>query len=198
MIGNLSREFLFFLWKNGYFFSAKFAWDWAIFFNFPFLCLLRSKFCVVKGKIAHIFKCRIEKQNCTLRGLRKENRQSIWLFLKVMLYYLHTNEYVHGYVVFNFSQPFLTWKRNDHMFDHLRIWTTWKQCEQEYRKALVADTKDLEMLGKQTKNFLLCLRDQKVVGSSPVASTSWNLWNLKDSKGFLFYLFASIFGLGQH
>ena len=34
------------------------------------------------------------------------------------------------------------------MFDHLRIWTTWKQCEEEYRKALVADTKDLEMLGK--------------------------------------------------
>ena len=31
------------------------------------------------------------------------------------------------------------------MFDHLRIWTTWKQCEEEYRKALVADTKDLEM-----------------------------------------------------
>ncbi|MBQ3020177.1 MAG: hypothetical protein IJD77_06300 [Clostridia bacterium] len=36
----------------------------------------------------------------------------------------------------------------DHTFDHLRIWTTWKQCEQEYRKASVADTKDLEMLGK--------------------------------------------------
>ena len=51
------------------------------------------------------------------------------------------------------------------MFDHLRIWTTWKQCEQEYRKASVADTKDLEMLGKSIKNFLLCLRDQKVVGS---------------------------------
>ena len=57
------------------------------------------------------------------------------------------------------------------MFDHLRIWTTWKQCEEEYRKALVADAKDLEMLGKQTKNFLLCLRDAKVVGSNPVAST---------------------------
>ena len=37
---------------------------------------------------------------------------------------------------------------DDHMFDHLRIWTTWKQCEEEYRKASVADTKDLEMLGK--------------------------------------------------
>ena len=34
------------------------------------------------------------------------------------------------------------------MFDHLRSWTTWKQWEQEYSKALVADTKDLEMLGK--------------------------------------------------
>ena len=93
-----------------------------------------------------------------------------------MLYYLHTNEYVHGYVVFNFLQPFLMWRRNDHMFDHLRIWTTWKQWEQEYRKASVADTKDLEMLGKSIKNFLLCLRDQKVVGSSPVASTIWNVY----------------------
>ena len=60
------------------------------------------------------------------------------------------------------------------MFDHLRIWTTWKQWEQEYRKASVADTKDLEMLGKSIKNFLLCLRDQEVVGSSPVASTKNN------------------------
>ena len=60
------------------------------------------------------------------------------------------------------------------MFDHLRIWTMWKQWEQEYRKALVADAKDLEMIGKSIKNFLLCLRDQKVVGSSPVASTKNN------------------------
>ena len=69
--------------------------------------------------LSAILKCRIEKQNCTLRGLRKENRQNIWLFRKGMLYYLHTNEYVHGYIVFNLLQPFLTWKRNDHMFDHL-------------------------------------------------------------------------------
>ena len=72
------------------------------------------------------------------------------------------------------------------MFDHLRIWTTWKQCEQEYRKALVADTKDLEMLGKQIKNFLLCLRDQKVVGSSPVASTTEKVLKQKDSRLFSF------------
>ena len=60
--------------------------------------------------LSAILKCRIEKQNCTLRGSRKENWQSIWLFWRVMLYYLHANEYVHGYVVFNFSQSF--WLKN--------------------------------------------------------------------------------------
>ena len=43
------------------------------------------------------------------------------------------------------------------MFDHLRIWTTWKQWEQEYGKASVADTKDLEMLGKSIKTFYYAL-----------------------------------------
>ena len=123
------------------------------FFQFPFSLftayqILRSERKNRSYFLSAILKCRIEKQNCTLKGLRKEARQSIWLFRKRMLYYLHTNEYVHGYVVFDFLQPFLMWRRNDHMFDHLRIWTTWKQCEQEYRKASVADTKDLEMLGK--------------------------------------------------
>ena len=62
------------------------------------------------------------------------------------------------------------------MFDHLRIWTTWKQWEQKYRKASVADTKDLEMLGK-TRD-LLAKPDVDNVGAgraakgaSPVAST---------------------------
>ena len=29
----------------------------------------------------------------------------------------------------------------DHSFDHLRLWTTWKQCPQEHSKALFSDTK---------------------------------------------------------
>ena len=123
------------------------------FFQFPFSLFTACQILPSERKnrsyfLSTILKCRIEKQNCTLRGLRKENRQSIWLFWEGMLYYLHTNEYVHGYVVFNLLQPFLKWKRNDHMFDHLRIWTTWKQWEQEYGKASVTDAKDLEMLGK--------------------------------------------------
>ena len=74
------------------------------------------------------------------------------------------------------------------MFDHLRIWTTWKQCEQEHGIASVADTKDLEMLGKSIKNFLLCLRDQKVVGSSPVASTTEKVLKQKGFGAFFFCL----------
>ena len=40
--------------------------------------------------------------------------------------------------------------------------------------------------------------DALPVGQIPVASTTRNPWNLKDSKGLLFYLFASILQLGQH
>ena len=64
----------------------------------------------------------------------------------------------------------------DHTFDHLRIWTMWKQCEQEHIIAPFSDTKALEILKKETKNCSTRIRDQKVVSSSPVASTKNNGW----------------------
>ena len=55
------------------------------FFQFPFSLftayqILRSERKNRSYFLSAILKCRIEKQNCTLRGLRKENWQSIWLF----------------------------------------------------------------------------------------------------------------------
>ena len=73
------------------------------------------------------------------------------------------------------------------MFDHLAVWTTWKQCKQEYRKASVTDMKGLKILGKQIKNFPKCLRDQEVVGSSPVASTKIRYILLGVSYFYLFF-----------
>ena len=61
--------------------------------------------------------------------------------------------------------------RLDHIFDHLRLRTTWKQCEREHRKASFSDTKAPKSPRNQEKNYALTLRDAKVVGSNPVAST---------------------------
>ena len=33
----------------------------------------------------------------------------------------NNNKHVHGYVVFDFLQLFLMWRRNERMFEHLRI-----------------------------------------------------------------------------
>ena len=57
------------------------------------------------------------------------------------------------------------------MFDHLRIWTTWKQCSQEHPKAPFLDTKAPKISRNYTKNLCRTLRDAQVVGSDPVAST---------------------------
>ena len=44
------------------------------------------------------------------------------------------------------------WFVLDHSFDHLRLWTTWKQCPQEHSKALFSDTKAPKSLVNQAKN----------------------------------------------
>ena len=59
----------------------------------------------------------------------------------------------------------------DHIFDHLQTRTTWKQCSQEHTKAPFSDTKALKITRNYTKNLCKTLRDAKVVGSNPVAST---------------------------
>ena len=62
----------------------------------------------------------------------------------------------------------------DHIFDHLQTRTTWKQCSQEHTKAPFLDTKAPKITRNYTKNLCICVRDAKVVGSNPVASTKNN------------------------
>ena len=59
----------------------------------------------------------------------------------------------------------------DHIFDHLQTRTTWKLCQQEHTKAPFLDTKAPKITRNYTKNLCSCVRDAKVVGSNPVAST---------------------------
>ena len=59
----------------------------------------------------------------------------------------------------------------DHIFDHLQNRTTWKQCFEEHTKAPFLDTKALKIPKNHPKNLYRCVRDAKVVGSNPVAST---------------------------
>ena len=60
----------------------------------------------------------------------------------------------------------------DHSFDHLQLWTTWKQCLQEHPKASFSDTKAPKSLVNQVKNRLRFLWELDAAGSSPVTSTN--------------------------
>ena len=75
--------------------------------------------------------------------------------------------------------------RLDHIFDHLPIRTTWKQCDGEHRKASFSDTKAPKSPRNQEKNYALTLRDAEAAGSSPVTSTNKNAL-LSTDKGAFF------------
>ena len=59
----------------------------------------------------------------------------------------------------------------DHIFDHLRLWTTWKQCLQEHPKASFSDTKAPKSLVNQAKNRCRFVWDVDAAGSNPVTPT---------------------------
>ena len=60
----------------------------------------------------------------------------------------------------------------DHIFDHLPIRTTWKQCEREHALAPISDTKAPKSLVNQGKNRYIFLRDVDAAGSNPVTPTT--------------------------
>ena len=57
------------------------------------------------------------------------------------------------------------WFALDHIFDHLPIRTTWKQCDGEHRKASFSDTRAPKSPRNQGKNYHLTLRVLETVGS---------------------------------
>ena len=63
------------------------------------------------------------------------------------------------------------WFVLDHSFDHLRLWTTWKQCDGEHPKASFSDTKAPKSLVNQGKNRCRFVWELDAAGSSPVTST---------------------------
>ena len=79
------------------------------------------------------------------------------------------------------------WFAVDHSFDHLRLWTTWKQCWQEHPKASFSDTKAPKSLLNQGKNRCRFVWEQDVAGSNPVIPTK------KQPKTSYFYLFSAVF-----
>ena len=74
--------------------------------------------------------------------------------------------------IFNFSIATISQRNElDHTFDHLRRWTTWKQCLQEHPKAPISDSKAPKSLVNQAKNRLFSVWEHDVAGSNPVIPT---------------------------
>ena len=84
--------------------------------------------------------------------------------------------------IFNFSIATISQRNElDHTFDHLRRWTTWKQCLQEHPKAPISDSKAPKSLVNQAKNRLFSVWEHDVAGSNPVIPTKLVLYAQKIS-----------------
>ena len=81
----------------------------------------------------------------------------------------------------------------DHSFDHLRLRTTWKQCEREHPKASFSDTKAPKSPLNQGKNRCRFVWEQDVAGSNPVIPTISSVHNESDEHSILFCLSFQIF-----
>ena len=71
----------------------------------------------------------------------------------------------------------LWYKRLDHSFDHLRLRTTWKQCEREYPKAPFSDLKARKKRKNHAKNRYRFVWDVDAAGSNPVTPTISSVHN---------------------
>ena len=132
------------IWNRIAYFSAKKMWKTTCFLHLPFS--LFTAYQILNGE-----------RHLTI----------FWNYAILFLKEWTRTWYAH----FGFLIDFYTGRRVDHNFDHLQDWTIWKQCAQEHLKASFADAKALEIIKKDIKNRPGALRDQEVVGSSPVAST---------------------------
>ena len=93
--------------------------------------------------LSAILKCRIEKQNCTLRGLRKENRQRIWLILDSMLNYLWKNKLVHGYIVLE--------KNKDVVIAKYCVWPhLWPSTDSDYVETMLTRAPESTVSGHES------------------------------------------------
>ena len=81
----------------------------------------------------------------------------------------------------------------DHIFDHLQLWTTWKQCLQEHPKASFSDTKAPKSLVNQGKNRCRFVLDVDAAGSNPV--TPAKIYALCTKKSVIFVRLGLVFCL---
>ncbi len=66
----------------------------------------------------------------------------------------------------------------------------WKQCFTKHKKAVNLDRKALERVENTQKNRQKSVRDQEVVGSSPVASTKISYFRENTRKPQKWIIFA--------
>ena len=76
----------------------------------------------------------------------------------------------------------------DHSFDHLRLRTTWKQCEREHPKASFSDTKAPKSPRNQGKNRCRFVWEHDVAGSNPVIPTKKGHLSHSDQVSFSFFV----------
>ena len=98
--------------------------------------------------------------------------------------------------IFNFSIATISQRNElDHTFDHLRRWTTWKQCLQEHPKAPILDSKAPKSLVNQAKNRLFSVWEHDVAGSNPVIPTISSVHNISELWTLDFFLLMFTFSL---
>ena len=142
------------------------------FFVGRFLCFLRCKFCVLR-EAARRYK---------IHGYVSLTFPWIYGIMFPLIRYLVgvTTEISTAMICGRFVV--------DHSFDHLRLRTTWKQCEQEYSKAPFSDLKARKKRKNHAKNRYRFVWDVDAAGSNPVTPTIASVHNFKNEHSLFFCL----------